>query len=169
MNCPSCASDQTQIFSAIFEGGTSIVESKAGGGGLAITAGGIAPVIGGGSSRGVQQTVLGAKASPPEKQPVAKCIIFAIFVGPFLSMFVWFGFVVVQAVLNATSGFWEDLPGYAFSTSWFCLSALMIVSAVVNFRFNRDEWPTLHEEWLQKWYCHKCGSEFVPQSISKAA
>lgn len=170
VNCPHCSSDQTQRLSAVFEAGTSVVESKLSGGGVALTPGGLAPVLASGSSTGVQQTALASKAAPPERQPVGQFLIFALLGSPFLAVLACLATIVVLALVGASpSGVAESLPEVVAIGTCVLLTALGLVGVVVGYRFNRDEWPGLYSAWQARWFCHRCGETFEPSEHRAAA
>lgn len=170
MNCPTCPSDQTQPLSVIFEAGTSIVESKVSGGGVAFTGDGLAPVLGTGSSKGVQQTALAAKASPPARQPVGQFVLFALFGSPVLAVVLCLGSIVILALLDLpSSGIAGSIPEIVAVGSWLVLTVIGISNAVLGYRYNRNEWPILYETWQGQWLCHRCGSEFSADDMRAAA
>ena len=169
MNCPTCSSDQIQRFSAIYEAGTSTIQSKSSGGGVAFTGKGMVPILTGSSSKGVQQTTLAAKASPPSKQSVGGTIAFAVFGVPIVAFVLAFvaSFVAHMADVGAESA---DL--ITSSIFWIALVGLFLSGiglATTQHRYNRDEWPAQHAEWERKWFCHKCGTDFVADCPLRAA
>jgi hypothetical protein len=161
MTCPNCSSDQIQRISAIYEAGTSVVETTTTGGGVAFSKDGMAPILAASSSTGTQQTKLAARATPPARRPVGKAIVAAIVASPILAV-----------VLTLATGFACGLVGASGETigavtgivSWGALATFsvgFVAMAVVDYKFNREEWPVLREEWERKWFCHRCATEFV--------
>jgi len=161
MNCPNCASDKTQRFSAIYEAGTSTVETTTSGGGVAFTNGGVAPILAASSSTGTQQTQLAARATPPPRRPVGAVIIAAVVASPILAVVVTVATGFACGLAGASS---ETIGTVTGAVSWSTLAAFSIgfVSlAFAGHSFNQKEWPALQEEWERKWFCYRCATEFV--------
>ncbi len=161
MNCPSCASEQTQKFSAIYEAGTSTVESTSSGGGVAFTQGGLTPVLTASSSTGTQQTQLAARAAPPGRKPVGGSIIAAILLSPILAVIAGFAVGVISGMAGAETATASTAAEVAFWVVLAVMSIGFIAMAVGEYKFNRDELPLFLDFWSKKWLCHRCGADFV--------
>ena len=137
MNCPKCKSDNIQRYQVIHEQGTSniSINSKTGGAGLGF-GGGLRGGLGLAStgSSGTSQTLLAKKTQPPKDTRLVPII-------PILIIGLLF----------------YNPPYYYFY--FYCVITLLL------FIFYFIKAGNLHEEnyneWLNKWYCNKCGDTFI--------
>jgi hypothetical protein len=133
MQCTKCNSDNTQRLEVVFEGGTQNINTTSNSAGAGIGGsfgvGGIRT-----STSGTSQTSLAQKASPPLKKGLMWPII-AMFIG-----LMCFGGGMAAVVFGLV------LIG---SGGYFAYEAM---------QYNGQQWPTLHQVWLESWLCHKCGT-----------
>lgn len=161
MNCPACASDHTQRFSAIFEAGTTTTESKSSGVGVALTGGGLAPILTGSSSTGTHQTRLAARATPPARQGVGGPIVGAIVASPILAAIVGFVTGFACTLADVSPGTASTVAEAAFWGTLAMASIGFIALAAAGHKFNQEQLPALAQEWTQKWFCHRCSADFM--------
>jgi len=155
-NCPKCGSDQTAKCSAVYASGTTAIETKTSGMGVGLSRGGFVPVVGGGTTRGVQQTQLAAQLAPPAKEPTVKQFFGGtFFLAPLLG-------VIVAIVVGLISDWSEPAVVGTFLVVAALIAILNVAATVRMYRENRDEWPKLYAEWERKWYCGRCGETFTP-------
>lgn len=133
MQCDKCNSDNTQRLEVVFEGGTSIINTRSHSAGVGI---GGDFGVGGITTRtsGTSQTVTGGKAAPPAKKTYAWAII-----NIFLAWF-FYGFGV---------------PGLIIGVLLFVLAIYLYRTAA---NYNKNIWPPLYKYWQECWLCHKCGN-----------
>lgn len=133
MQCPKCNSDNTQRLSVIYQSGTQHISttSRTYGGG-----GGSGFGVGGASTTtsGTSQSYLASKAAPPKKKPLALAI--GIIVVGFLAFYVQF---LLALLILAAGGF----------------------LAYKAFRYNKEVYPGLRQEWQRSWHCNKCGTIYI--------
>lgn len=141
VQCSECGSDNVQRVSMAFESGISTVESKTRGVGLA--GGGIG--VGAAKTKGVQQSALSQRLSPPRKKGLKWAIISIIF-----------GFII----LGAASG-----GGKLLGLLLMVIGGLM---GYMAFRFNKSDYPALLNKWQSSFYCNVCGSMFQPNVVLAA-
>lgn len=133
MNCLKCGSDNCQRLEVIYESGTQQINttSRTVGGGVA--RGG----VGGGAARtttsGTSRSTLANKAAPPLKKGMGIFII-----------------MIVIGVLMLAGGWVFKLLGIGLVGF-----AIYLMRKVLG--YNKDEFPTKYNYWLNQWMCHKCG------------
>lgn len=133
MNCLKCGSDNCQRLEVVYETGTQQINttSRTVGGGVA--RGG----VGGGAAHtttsGTSRSTLANKAAPPLKQGIGVFIIMIV-IGVFMLAGGW----VFKLLGIGLIGF-----------------AIYLMRKVLS--YNKDEFPTKYNYWLNQWMCHKCG------------
>jgi hypothetical protein len=136
MQCIKCNSDNTQRLAIVFDAGTQDISATSRTAGV----GGISGALGLGGSitntSGVSRSVLAQKAAPPQKKK-----LMALFV------------VTVIGLLGLQGSFFVVLAGLAMVG----IGGYGIYNAL---RFNSQNWPKLHQQWLESWLCHKCGTTY---------
>ena len=146
LKCPNCGSENTQNVKSLYEGGT--VESH----GMSNTSGG--NVIRTPFERKSYTTFtsstshsdLALRHTPPKKRPTAGLVVMISFIGLFIAFF--FGLFSWSSTV-----FW---------IIWIIVTLISIPFASSTSTYNNDEYPSLYENWLKQYYCHKCGTTFVP-------
>ena len=159
-SCPHCGSDQIQRVAAIYEAGTSAINTETLGMGVGYSQGGFVPALGSASTEGVQQSELVSRLAPPGYEPALKMII----VMPVVLSVLWGLLVIAVAFVLDLIGI--DSAGSAIKPLWILgslgLAALSIRAGLRMARYNRENWPQDMESWRAEWYCHKCGERFSP-------
>lgn len=136
MHCPGCKSDQTQRLQVIYEGGTQDIDTTSSSVGIGV-AGGAGLGSATTRTRGQSQSLLAQRVSPPQKKPFKGAVITAI----------------AGAVGLLIGGGTMTFIGFA-------LIAIGIFLGYQASQYNNTEWPPLHQNWLENWYCNKCGTVF---------
>jgi len=108
--------------------------------GIGLSRGGIG--VGAATTHGVSQTVLSARMAPPAKHRWIRTLIGGFFVSMILSVFFGGGTAGTLVVL----GGWA-LTGYLAWKGWM---------------HNREEHPTLLDQWTRSFLCDRCGCVFLP-------
>ncbi len=170
MNCPNCSSDQTQRLSAIYEAGTSVVESKLSGGGVALTPGGLAPVLGSGSSRACSRRRSPRRHHRLRGSPSASSFSSLCWAAPFSR----------SSRASARLSSWPDSArrraarprccrgsssserGCSFPRSASSGSSSATASTATS-------GLGLYAAWQARWLCHRCGELFEPRERRAAA
>ena len=92
------------------------------------------------STTGTHQSTLAQKAAPPAK------------LGFVLPAVLMLGAALVGGAGKDAGGVWYLT---LIAIILFLLSGLTIYGAI---RFNYQSWPSLKKDWLESWFCHKCGT-----------
>lgn len=134
MVCQKCGSDNTQSLQIVYEGGTQDFNSESRSAGLGSLGGSLG--LGGAVTKttGNTQSKLAQRAAPPAKKKKRWACV-GILVG-LLFLGKSFGALLIAVLVIGASGYWL----------WNVL------------KFNREEWPALHQIWAESWICHKCGN-----------
>lgn len=137
MICPKCNSENVQKLSVVYESGTHNIntQSNTAGGGYAFGNGGGFFTVGATTrTRGIQQSMLAEKATPPKKRPYFPCVAFF-----FGILFILLDFVFLGVVFMIVS------PIYGYFA----------------YQYNTHTWPNLYHEWNALWHCNKCGELYL--------
>jgi hypothetical protein len=147
MKCNKCKSSNVQKFQVIHDQGTSNINigSKTVGGGIGFGDGfrggaGLAST----GSKGTSQTLIANKTSPPDNSAYNRSsTILILFTS--LAVILYFGL--------------KNLDPSHYSV-WVCVMIGVII--VVKYRSkDQVEHQRQYDEWLNKWYCNKCGNSFL--------
>lgn len=133
LSCPQCKSDQTQKLSLLVEGGTSKTSTTTFG--VAGAGGHIG--VGGASSSGVSVSKLAEKYAAPAKHPVIRISVAILFLAWLASFF--------AGAIAMTIGY-----------------ILIVVVAVLGWRYNWTKFAGEYAEWDSKFICLRCSNVFVP-------
>jgi hypothetical protein len=140
MKCNKCKSSNVQKYQVIYEQGTSNINlgSNTVGGGVGF-GGGLRGGVGLGrtGTSGQSQTIIAEKTKPP------KDLRFV----PVVPMLV-IGFLFYAG---------DKPPFYYFYT--YCILAFILF--IIIFIRATEVYESNYKEWLNKWYCNKCGNSFV--------
>ena len=140
MKCSKCKSSNVQRYQVIHEQGTSNInlDSNTAGGGIGF-GGGLRGGLGLGrtGTSGQSQTLLAKKTQPPKDLRLA----------PIIPMLI-IGFLFYAG---------DKQPFYYFYS--YCIIALILF--IFFFKKGSESYEINYNEWLNKWYCNKCGNSFV--------
>lgn len=145
--CPKCSSENIQLFSMIFQSGTSTSTSHTSGVGLN-NDGGMG--VFGAQTSTASSTLLANQVAPP----VLKKMTLAGIAMGLGGIFIFRGLGEIGSrnneppviVLLLIVGFGLAFIGFYFFKK--------------NKRYNREEFPRLYTQWEHSWKCHKCGHVF---------
>ena len=143
MKCNKCKSSNVQKFQVIHEQGTSNIniDSNTVGGGVGFGSGlrgGLG--LGRTGSSGTSQTLLAKKTQPPKDLRFSPVVLFPlIFIG----------------ILFYSS----DKTSYSYFFFTYCIVALIFY--IYFFVKAGEALEKNNNEWLNTWYCNKCGNSFV--------
>lgn len=136
-HCGSCASEDIQKLSMVYESGTSRIDARTSGTstGFGVARGGlgVGTAFNSSRTRGTQMSELAKRAAPPK----AKLAIGWIFIG-------LFGSFLVAALL-----------GIGVAILFVALCGFL---AFKGFKYNGAVFPPLRATWEQSWLCHRCGT-----------
>jgi hypothetical protein len=144
MDCPDCASSNTQRVPLVYESGTSTINTttKTGAAGIfgTATGSGVAAVS---NTTGTSQTATAARVAPPvPASQTAAMVMMAL--GAFfgLGMFVQPGFLdkIVAVVVFAAPLLYFGYGKYKKADE-----------------YNRTVYRSLRAQWEGSWLCHRCG------------
>jgi len=141
LNCPSCASDNTQRLSVIYEHGMSDVNTSSNTAGLGIGRGGLGVGLAKTKTKGTSQTAMSQKASPPPKKPFLK---------PLGLIFVAYLVLIIFAGNSKIFGGLVGLLWLGGSTAWIAFAI----------KYNTKEWPQLKSTWDDSFLCNRCNQMF---------
>jgi hypothetical protein len=147
MKCNKCKSSNVQKFQVIHDQGTSNINigSKTVGGGIGFGDGfrggaGLAST----GSKGTSQTLIANKTSPPDNSAYNRSsTILILFTS--LAVILYFGL--------------KNLDPSHYSV-WVCVMIGVIIVAKYRSK-DQVEYQRQYDEWLNKWYCNKCGNSFL--------
>ncbi len=138
VTCPNCGSDNVQRFSVAFQSGVSDVTSHTKGlmfnGKLG---------VGGAKTNSVSVSAMAASTAPPQKKSMIKAFLIFGLLSVILAS-------IIQSYLPKTIRYVADIV--------LVLGPFMAYRA---FKYNRNVWPKLYEDWSNSWVCLKCGSRFI--------
>ena len=140
--CPHCQSTEIQRFSVAYQSGTSQINTKTAGIGMSLSG---KVGIGGAQTKGQSQTELSRTTAPPKKLTYGIWIVCGFVASFFLSFL--FNQILPQTLAD----------GLAISGS----VGLALYFMYRSFRFNRDVYPKLMQQWENSWVCFRCGHKFV--------
>lgn len=143
MNCPKCASENTQRLEVAFQSGTQNISTSSRSTGVGISSGGsIGLGLGRTKTSGQSQSILAQQVSPPAKKSYKwPAIVMAI------------GLLAGLPMLS-TGTLSAALSGLANIAIWCGISGYFLYS---RFQYNSKVWPGLYQHWSESWICHKCG------------
>ena len=140
--CPHCQSTEIQRFSVAYQSGISQINTKTAGIGMSLSG---KVGIGGAQTKGQSQTELSRTTAPPKKLTYGIWIVCGFVASFFLSFL--FNQILPQTLAD----------GLAISGS----VGLALYFMYRSFRFNRDVYPKLMQQWENSWVCFRCGHKFV--------
>jgi hypothetical protein len=150
LNCPQCASDQTQKITAIVSSGTTHSVGRTNSMGVGSVGGKLAVGSSSGTTRSTSTSELAKKLAAPLKKSEALIV-------PFVLIMVFFGWIPI-----AMMGFFGYLVagglGYWLYTS---LKKKSDAAKLHNNTVFQDEFLT----WDKGFYCHRCEHSFVPSEV----
>lgn len=138
--CSKCGSDNIQRLEVIYEHGTQDISTSSKTVGVGVGGGGLG--VGGGKTKtsGQSQSVMAQKSAPPTKKKIG-LFIFMILVG-----------------LTMTGALKEN---HMVGLVGLAILALGGFLSYKTFIYNKNEFPSLYQTWLNAWMCNKCGNVFV--------
>jgi hypothetical protein len=147
MKCSKCKSSNVQRYQVIHEQGTSNINlgSNTVGGGVGFgegLRGGLG--LGRTGTSGKSQTLIAEKTKPPGNDMYTASgglLVFVIFIA-----------IIFYATL-------KNVDTYRISVWLSLIVGVYFISKVLN--KNQAEYERQYQEWLNKWYCNKCGNSFI--------
>jgi hypothetical protein len=157
MNCPICGSETVQSLKVIYEMGTSTVDATSSGTvagfglGSDSQSGGLFGTTSS-TTQGTHQTAAAKKAAPPPKQDLTPFTV-AIVLGVSALLLC----VYLLSLRSIEISLWCIMiaPVGMILLYW------GITAAKKANKWNTEEWPRLHDDWLASFRCLKCGHVFI--------
>jgi len=147
MKCNKCKSSNVQRFQVIYDQGTSNInlDSNTVGGGVGF-GGGLRGGVGLGrtGTSGKSQTLIAEKTKPPGNDMYTASgglLVFVIFIA-----------IIFYITL-------KDVDTYRISVWLSLIVGVYFISKVLN--RDQAEYERQYQDWLNKWYCNKCGNSFI--------
>lgn len=148
LRCPNCNSTELKSLSLSFQEGRFYVSTRSRLRGVVVGAGGPDVVIGRATTRGVQQSELSKKFSPPAKWSYGKLILWSVAIS-FVALVVY-----VRSVMSH--------PGPASSSPVtlyaVIFSIVFVVFLVAIWRHNHSTYSREYTEWSRSFVCERCGT-----------
>jgi hypothetical protein len=164
-NCPVCQSENTQLLSAIYAGGTSTIHSHTTHAinGTTYGSNGFGVVTGTNSSstQTNTQSLLANRFSPPQPK-IEKWIFATITLAP------TFGFLAAGGFLFIAKDI--PLPWLIIQLAFLCVMTYVAYRTFKHFKgkanegkkYNQTTYQELMRQWRTNFYCHKCSTVFDP-------
>jgi hypothetical protein len=164
LRCPSCNSTDLKRLSIAYQEGRFSVNTNSRLRGVVVGASGPDVVIGRGTTRGVQQSDLSRKLSPPTKWSYRKLILWSITIS------------LVALVVYVRSVMSQPGPASTLPVTLYAITfpiVLAILLALV-WRHNHSVYERLYANWDRSFICQRCGAvsqhDFTtPVSLARGA
>lgn len=151
LNCPKCASEQTQKITAIVSSGTTHSVGRTNSVGVGSVGGKLAVGSSSGTTRSTSTSELAKTLAAPTKKSDALIVPFVLVMG-------FFGWIPV-----AVMGFFMGLLVSGGLGYWLFTS--MKKKADAAKQYNTEVFPGLYQSWETGFYCHRCEHSFVPAGV----
>ena len=138
MQCPKCDSPNVQRLEVIYESGTYDINTETVG------------MIGGGGFSGVAGSLLGGAVATSKTTGTQQSMLAQKVAPPPKKKLS--GLLILVAIIGAIA--------------YFIPTIIVLLIKKKNNMWNKTEWPALHKQWLQSWYCNKCGNIWTHKEIA---
>jgi hypothetical protein len=146
LNCPTCASDQTQRLSAIVESGTSYTRGTSTGGFSGVGRGGAFGGVSSASINATTKSALASRLSAPSRKSAKRLMVFGV-VLILLAFPSFHGFFLLGLIMLAGGG-------------------ALIATGVKNQTWNNTVLPGKLAIWRDSFYCHRCQGVYSPAGLA---
>jgi|SRR5215470_13047231 len=146
--CPNCNSTDLRSLSLAFQEGRFSVNTRSRLRGVIVGADGPDVVVGRATTRGVQQSGLSKKFSPPRKWSYTKVILWSVAVS-FVALVIY-----VRSVMSQP-GPASSLPVTLYAVI-FPIVLIVLVAAI--WRHNHSTYSREYAEWSRSFVCERCGN-----------
>ena len=148
LRCPNCNSTNLKSLSVAFQEGRSSVNASSRLRGVVVGEGGPDIVIGRATTRGLQQSELSKKLSPPKKWSYGKLILWSV------------GISFVALVVFVRSVMSHPGPASSFPVTLYAVifPVVLVVLLVVIWRHNHSTYSRDYAEWSRSFVCERCGT-----------
>ena len=148
LRCPSCNSTDLKSLSLAFQEGRFDVNSRSRLRGVVVGAGGPDVVIGTATTRGIQQSDLSKKLSPPTKWSYGKPILWSLGIS-------FVGLVVYVRSVMSHSGPASSFPVTMYAVIFPIILAVLLAAI---WRHNHSTFSREYAEWSRSFVCERCGA-----------
>lgn len=150
LRCPQCNSTDLKKLSLAYREGISHVHARTQLRGVVVGSDGPDLVVGGGTTKGIQQTAISKAVAPPVKWSYAKLIGWSAIV--FLAVG-WVVFYVNTVTTNSQTV--SSVP----LTVYMVLAACIFAAVVAGFwKHNHSTYPREFARWECSYLCDRCGT-----------
>jgi hypothetical protein len=148
LHCPNCQSTDLKNLSVAHHEGRFRVDTRTRLRGVVVGEGGPNVVVGRTTTRGIEQTELSKRLSPPAKWSYKKLVLWPAIVS-FVALVVY-----VRSVMSGTAPA-TSLPVTLFAV----LAPAAFISLVAVFwRHNHSTYQRRYAQWNQSFICQRCGA-----------
>jgi hypothetical protein len=159
LRCPNCNSSDLKSLSVAVQQGRFSVNTRSRLRGVVVGAGGPDVVVGRATTRGVQQSDLSKKLSPPTKWSYGKLVLWSLGVS-FVALVVY-----VRSVMSHP-GPASSLPVTMYAVVF---SVVLAVLLAATWRHNHSTYSREYAEWNRSFVCERCGAVSKHDLASAAA
>lgn len=148
LRCPNCNSSDLKSLSLAFQEGRFNVTTRSRLRGVVVGDGGPDVVVGTATTRGVQQSDLSKKLSPPTKWSYGKVVLWSVVVS-FAALVIY-----VRSVMSHP-GPASSLPVTLYAVI-FPIGLVVLLAAI--WRHNHSTYAREYAEWSRSFVCERCGT-----------
>jgi hypothetical protein len=148
LRCPNCDSTNLKSLSVVFQEGRSFVNASSRLRGVVVGEGGPDIVIGRATTRGLQQSELSKKLSPPKKWSYGKLILWSVGISFFALV------VYVRSVMSHPG------PASSFPVTLYAVIFPVVLAVLLAaiWRHNHSTYGREYGEWSRSFLCERCGT-----------
>ena len=148
LRCPNCNCTNLKSLSVAFQEGRFSVNSNSRLRGVIVGEGGPNVVIGRATTRGVQQSDLSKKLSPPTKWSYGKVILWSVGIS-FVALVVY-----VRSVMSHFG------PASSFPVTLYAVIFPLVLAVLLAaiWRHNHSTYSREYGEWSRSFLCERCGT-----------
>jgi hypothetical protein len=147
LHCPNCQSSGLRKLSVAYQEGRFRVDTRTRLGGVVVGEGGPNVVVGRTTTRGIEQTELSKRFSPPAKWSYKKFVLWPAIVS-FVALVVY-----VRSVMSGPG------PATSLPVTFYAVlaPAAFIFLVAVFWRHNHSTYQRQYTQWNQSFICERCG------------
>ena len=148
LRCPNCNSADLKSLSVAFQQGRFSVNTSSRLRGVVVGEGGPEVVIGRATTRGLHQSDLSKKLSPPTKWSYGKLVLWSVAIS-FVALVVF-----VRSVMSHPG------PASSFPVTLYAVifSVVLVVLLAAIWRHNHSTYSREYAEWSHSFVCERCGT-----------
>jgi hypothetical protein len=148
LRCPQCNSSNLKSLSVAFQEGRFSTNTRSRFRGVVVGEGGPDVVIGTATTRGIQQSDLSKKLSPPKKWSYGKVILWSV------------GISFVALVVYVRSVMSHPGPASSFPVTLYAVMFPVVLAVLLAaiWRHNHSTYTREYGEWSRTFLCERCGT-----------